>query len=139
MFATCCSVHPLHSLPEYPMRCFIAILVALGTVSFGQADAPLSAKVLDPLKAATVFVRVKAGPAEFSGSGFVIGAIEEGALIVTNEHVINPWSADRGSVEITIVFQSGRKDERVVHAAIVTADKDRDLAILKVEGVTSPP
>jgi S1-C subfamily serine protease len=44
------------------------------------------------MKDATVFVKVKAGPAGATGSGFLIRADGDAALVVTNHHVVTPPS-----------------------------------------------
>ena len=60
------------------------------------------------------------GPRAGAGSGFII---EQSGLIVTNNHVI------QGADEVTVTLNDGRELE----AAIIGADPDTDLALLKIE------
>ena len=48
------------------------------------------AKNLEDLKAATVYVKVDAGPLSATGSGFVMLTQGDVAYVVTNHHVVNP-------------------------------------------------
>jgi S1-C subfamily serine protease/phage FluMu protein Com len=114
-----------------------------------------TAKGLEELKAATVFVKVVADPLATSGSGFVLKVEGETGYIVTNEHVINPRvppgpRGRRGGPppvprnpaappEITLVFWSGTRQEQSYRAEVAAADPGLDLAILKVTGVANLP
>jgi predicted Zn finger-like uncharacterized protein len=106
------------------------------------------ARSIDELKAATVYVKVSAGGARGSGSGFVVKVDGNTAYIVTNEHVVyprpnpapgmrEPWAGP--PPEVTAVFHSGTKDEQSFRADIVAADLERDLAVLKIAGAGSLP
>src|SRR5262249_54968844 len=109
---------------------------ALVPVTRARADDAIPAKTLADLKAATVFVKVEAGRAAASGSGFVIRVDDDTALIVTNEHVVTPPRSVGPATRIEVVFHSGRPQvERVVAAELLAADAGRDLAVLRVKGV----
>ncbi|HEV3204408.1 MAG TPA: serine protease, partial [Gemmataceae bacterium] len=82
-------------------------------------------------KATTAFVDVK--PGRGSGSAF---CIHSSGLFLTNEHVIR--SADNGG-SIDLVLNSGLKERRIISATVVRANKDLDLALLRVEGVEKLP
>jgi predicted Zn finger-like uncharacterized protein len=108
------------------------------------------AKGLEDLKAATVYIRVTAGPMRASGSGFLVKVDGNTGYVVTNAHVVRqdgPARAARRGVfraaaplpEITLVFRSGTKQELSVRAEVVAVDRERDLAVLKVAGVASFP
>src|SRR5207253_1578705 len=71
-------------------------------------------------KAATVFVKGTKG----SGSGFCINV---SGLLITNEHVVS------GDKEVTVVFNPSAKEQKVLPAKVLRADKKRDLALLQVE------
>jgi S1-C subfamily serine protease len=107
------------------------------------AQEPLPASVLSDIKSATVFVKVKSGPLQMSGSGFLMLVEGDIALIVTNEHVVTPPAAltPRGGrpVVVEVVFNSGRRNETVVKAEVVAADPYRDLAILRVRNAKDLP
>src|SRR5262245_59954808 len=102
-------------------------------------DGHIPGALLAKLKAATVFIKVQTREVSGSGSGFVLRASGDTAMIVTNHHVANPKSelgvAQQADYEI--VFNSGRKNEFSRPAHLVAADKEHDLAILQISGVRS--
>jgi S1-C subfamily serine protease len=105
-----------------------------------RADGQIPAALLTKLKAATVFIKVRAGGFEGTGSGFVLRVDGDTALIVTNEHVAVP-PAKLGitrRAEHELVFHSGRKNEFTRRGELIAADEDHDLAILKVTGTKGP-
>jgi S1-C subfamily serine protease/regulation of enolase protein 1 (concanavalin A-like superfamily) len=81
-----------------------------------------------------------------SGTGFVIRAEGDTALIATNRHVVTPDLDDDQEVkpEIMAVFRSGKgpEQEQSLPAEIVAVDSaeeiNRDLALLKVRGLSRP-
>jgi S1-C subfamily serine protease/antitoxin (DNA-binding transcriptional repressor) of toxin-antitoxin stability system len=64
------------------------VLVLLGTAA--RADESLSSGLVQAVKAATVFVKVKVEGESCSGSGFVVKTDGGRAYVVTNHHVIEP-------------------------------------------------
>ncbi|WP_156224644.1 S1C family serine protease, partial [Pseudactinotalea suaedae] len=72
----------------------------------------------------TVYIEVRGGGGEVSGSGFVV---REDGYIVTNHHVIA--GAVDGDGEITIVFSDGTESP----AEVVGSTADYDLAVLKID------
>jgi S1-C subfamily serine protease len=133
------------------------------------ADAPgdratrgrLSAQALKHLKGATVFIKVEAGAASCSGSGFLCKVEGDTGYVITNHHVVNPEAEmlqpirlhnGRGSIytmrvvkykpitaAISTVFNSGTKAEQVIRAEVLATDDSRDLAVLRVKGVKEWP
>jgi S1-C subfamily serine protease len=102
------------------------------------------ARGLEELKAATVFVKVAAGPNRVTGTGFVIKAEGNTGFIVTNDHVVHPSPPEMifgGAInsEINVVFNSGTKTEQIAHAELTAADPEQDLAVLKVNGIANLP
>src|SRR5262249_20161375 len=98
------------------------------------ADDALPVETLTKLKAATVFLKVESGKVSASGSGFVIRTEGQTVHIVTNNHVLDltPEGQPRpGSINpvVTVVFNSGGKDEQSVRGEVVAADVRRDLAV----------
>jgi S1-C subfamily serine protease len=116
-------------------------------------------KVLRRVKAATVYVRAQFGPYTTRGSGFLMRRERDGTTgyIVTNNHVVNPTTlvvpgppgpggaATRRLIytpnprKLSVVFNSGADNERVVGAELVFATPNPDLAILKIKGVKKLP
>jgi hypothetical protein len=118
----------------------LALVVALVAPVMALADDGIPPEVLADLKAATVFVKVKYGRVQGSGSGFLMMANKDTALIVTNNHVVEPPPGFKGlNQEIDVVFHSGRRNETVVPAEVVAADAERDLAILRARKVQNLP
>jgi S1-C subfamily serine protease/regulation of enolase protein 1 (concanavalin A-like superfamily) len=104
------------------------------------------------IKDATVFIKVRTEKEQGSGSGFVFQVNGDTVLVATNHHVIAPHlegaeeEADPKDAaikaDVTVVFRSGRGSaEQSVPAEIIATDREgnRDLAILRVTGVTNPP
>jgi S1-C subfamily serine protease len=120
------------------------------------SDVAISPATLAAVKRATVFIRVKHDKGSSSGSGFVISATGDRALIVTNQHVVGrvpeeatdqpgkPFTpralaAELKQAAIEVVFDSGTPQERMAKAEILGADLVHDLALLQVEGVKDLP
>lgn len=99
---------------------------------------------LDQVKDATVFIRAKAGRLEWSGSGFVVKTTGDTALVMTNRHVAMPDEAEvpKGAkTEVSVVFHSGTPRQQEVPAQVLAYGEReiRDLAVLEVKGVRTPP
>jgi S1-C subfamily serine protease len=115
------------------------------TLEAAKSDAALAVRDLEGLKAATVFVKVKAGPVRATGSGFLLRVEGDTAYVVTNEHVIHPKqpAVARGgeatSPEVTLVFHSGTQQEQSYRADVAAADPEQDLAVLQMSGVAHLP
>ncbi|HWE38199.1 MAG TPA: trypsin-like peptidase domain-containing protein [Isosphaeraceae bacterium] len=122
-----------------PARLVPLTLALLATTARGQEAIPL--KTVAEIKGATVYIKTSVGPVEASGSGFVMRVEGGAAFVVTNHHVVTPperLTRGRAAV-ITAVFGSGTKAERSARAEVLASDPDRDLALLKVEGVKDLP
>jgi S1-C subfamily serine protease len=105
-----------------------------------RGDGPIPPALLGRLKAATVFIKVSAGPIEASGSGFVLRVDGNTALIVTNNHVVTPGEnrgVPAGDARYELVFHSGRKNEFSLRGDLIAGDQEHDLALLRVSGVQS--
>jgi S1-C subfamily serine protease len=104
------------------------------------------------VKRATVLVLVNWDIGKASGSGFVVSVEKDQVLIATNYHVIAPPEYERGfrptpselasalkDVKVSVVFNSATKTEVTSKAAVIAADVDNDLAILRVTGLKDKP
>ncbi|HVV99164.1 MAG TPA: serine protease [Planctomycetaceae bacterium] len=140
-----------------------AVVLSIFLLDAARADEGLPPQVLQNVKAATVFVRLKVGSIPVSsGSGFVIRQEGENTLIATNHHVIQmpdyfgtaPIPAEiTGELrtrilelrklvsgktpETYVVFGSGSAQEQSLQAEILGEDPIHDLAILKVRGAAA--
>jgi S1-C subfamily serine protease len=121
------------------------------------AKGRLSPQALKDLKRATVYIKVSAGSLSSSGSGFLVRVEGDEGYVVTNHHVINPGAELQRPVRrdnrvelqtaiyrtknaaVTVVFFSGTKTERVLHADVIATDDFRDLAVLQVNGLGAWP
>jgi S1-C subfamily serine protease len=121
----------------------------------------LSAQALKHIKGATVFIKVEAGRLSCTGSGFLVKVDGDTGYVITNHHVVNPEAellapvrSRRGGRQtigvrvvkykaknavVTAVFHSGGKGERPVPAEVLATDESRDLAVLRLRGVSDWP
>jgi hypothetical protein len=123
----------------------LAVGLALGTTVLNPAhqsgpvvpteDVKQAGRSLDELKAATVFIKVAAGPLRTTGSGFVLQVQGDTAYVVTNEHVIRR----RGAAvhEITLVFPNGTKQERSYRAEVAAADPEQNQVTMKAPPIAA--
>src|SRR5262245_38094307 len=114
----------MHGLLPAPL--LIAVLLLPPSTDHGEGLTKAEVSKLGT--AATPFVHVK--PANASGTAFCVDA---SGLFITNEHVV------RGAAEITLVLNSGEKDQKAVKASVIRADAKGDLALLRVEGESKLP
>ncbi len=122
-----------------------------GPSAIGDGVIPLT--LLEQIKAATVFIHVEGNGGGKTGSGFVVRVDQETGFVVTNHHVITPPTRAMvprlrgipfpprpgGLAQITAVFGSGTPAERSVPAQVVRFDADKDLAVLRVDGIKNLP
>jgi S1-C subfamily serine protease len=120
-------------------RCLALVLLCTAAPT-SRGDDAIPPEVINHIKAATVFIKVRTGPLEASGTGFLMQAEGDTALIVTNEHVVAPPKGlSLPPTRYEVIFHSGRKTERSFAATLVAADADRDLAVLRVKGAEDLP
>ncbi len=120
-------------------RC-VGMMVAFLSLPYSAlaADEGIPAKKLAQLKAATVYVKVEAKEGTGTGSGFLIRVDGDTGLVVTNQHVIREVRGRFTPQKIELVFGSGTKNERILPAEVVAADREADLAVLKVAAKNLP-
>ncbi|WP_165068133.1 S1C family serine protease [Paludisphaera rhizosphaerae] len=116
------------------------------------ASAPSLTDLVTRIKEATVYLKVGQGREQSSGTGFVVRVDGNTAYIATNHHVVGMRNAQETEGDettaasrssITAVFRSGMPGGREVSrmARVIAYDREgnRDLALLQVDGVPSPP
>ncbi len=108
------------------------------------AQTTIDKAVLDRVKDATAYIKIKAGKLQGSGSGFVFKNLNGRVLVMTNRHVAVP-EADEiepgTKVELSAVFRSGTSQEQEVPAKLVAYSRGEaaDLAVLEVTGLRDVP
>jgi hypothetical protein len=105
----------------------ILAVVLTASVAFGDESPRVKLSRLG--KAATALVEIKPG----YGSAF---CVHSSGLFVTNEHVVRA-AGDNGAV--TLVLDPGLKSQRVLKGTVVRADRDADLALVRVPGEKNLP
>jgi hypothetical protein len=105
----------------------------------------MSAEVLDKVRDAVVYVDVvltmpDGAEARISGSGF---CINDSGRLITNAHVVSPVLQLEGgqselaqSRSVHVIFHAGTDEEERVPAVVVRENRDKDLALLKIERET---
>jgi serine protease Do len=71
----------------------------------------------------------------FSGTGFVVG---DGTLVATNYHVLPHAAGLPGGPMMAVLSPRGLEAGSVRMARVVATDRNRDLALLKIEGAPLP-
>ena len=115
------------------------LLAPLALLLCAAQDAPplperLSREFLKKVKAATVFVVVKHGRVEQSGSGFFVS---RDGHVVTNRHVVQTQGGSQAT-RIIVVVNSGLTDQKRYPAKLIRLDDLEDLALLKVNVDDAP-
>lgn len=112
----------------------VAVLCILSWFAAMPARAEL-VEVLPRIKSSVVAVgtyqRTRSPPFRFIGTGFVVG---NGRLIATNAHVL-PENIANDQLEALVVVLPGDQQTRAVRQVTrVAVDRNRDLALLRLEG-----
>jgi predicted Zn finger-like uncharacterized protein len=117
-------------------------------------DGSIPIAVLEQIKDATVFVKMDAGAASGTGSGFLMRVDGDNAYFVTNDHVVTAPSTTVATIgrlrpklvnvatpkpRISVILRSGTPREQILPADVVTADADADLAVVRVTGARELP
>jgi S1-C subfamily serine protease len=113
-------------------------LLLVGSSAHQDAVAGLAdtvARVRDSVVAVGTYQTVRRPPAEFRGTGFVIG---DGRFVATNEHVVSE-AVDEGGRERLAIFAGRGTAVDVRTVKVVARDPEHDLALLEVSGTPLKP
>jgi S1-C subfamily serine protease len=110
-------------------RLLCLFLLAWTAGMAARAEDPPRVKLSKQGKAATALLEIKPG----YGSAF---CVHPSGMFVTNEHVVRS-AGESGAV--TVVLDPGLKTQRILRGKVVRADKDVDLALVRVEGQKDLP
>lgn len=81
------------------------------------------------------FQKMRSPAINFLGTGFVVG---DGSLVITNAHVI-PELLDASKNESLVILTGKSNNPEAKVAQIAKLDKEHDLALLKINGLSLPP
>lgn len=118
---------------------YIAATIAVLTLCWldqASSQESIPDDTLQKLKGGTVFVRVDMGAESGTGSGFLIDKKGEFAYLVTNEHVVRQRGRVKRSVYVD--FFSGTRKKKSLQATVLSEDRSRDLAVLRIENDDLP-
>jgi S1-C subfamily serine protease len=121
-----------------------AFSLPLLVTSEASAQSTMDKATLDRVKAATVFIKIKAGKMQGSGSGFVFKNLGGRVLVMTNRHVAVPDEDDLppdGKFDLSAVFRSGTAEEQELPAKLIAYSSEDavDLAVIEVQGLRNIP
>src|SRR5690242_12936150 len=131
-------------LQPTPGRCAGAVavfVVALAWVMPARGDAiETIERVKRSVVAVGTFERTRTPQFQFLGTGF---AVADGALIVTNAHVVprvlDPEKRESVAIMIPLPDKDDPNQAQVREATLVATDDDSDLAVLRITGPPLPP
>jgi serine protease Do len=118
----------------------VALLVLLSPFAAWSASLP---DVIDQIRPSIVGVGTAYPPRQpnrkgeavsYRGTGFVVG---NGRQVITNAHVIPEKLDEEHNESLAIFYGRGAKAKAIV-ARVVRTDKEHDLAVLEIQGVTMP-
>lgn len=117
----------------------VNFIIGLGLFLLSHAAFADLLQVIERVKPSIVgigtFQKMRSPPINFLGTGFVV---EDGSLVITNAHVI-PELLDVSKNE-SLVILTGKSNNPEARVALVTKlDKEHDLALLKINGLSLPP
>jgi hypothetical protein len=134
------------------MKTPAAAMLLLLPVGIAAQDS-LPPKTLSAIKRAAVYIQIgHHGRLVSSGSGFVVHAAADHAIIATNHHVIKrlyeagrevppglapdskPSKTPIKGAEMHVVLDSGTKDERLFKGEVLGSDSEVDLAVVRIKG-----
>lgn len=124
-------------------RCLLAVLAAvaafpaLAQAQSGSDRAAIIARTKQSVVAIGTYDRLRKPPFLFSGTGF---AIEDGSVVATNAHVLPAnVNAEHREALIVVLPNAGSSSDQFRAVKAVKVDKDRDVALLYLQGGKLPP
>ncbi len=98
---------------------------------------PIDAATRDKVKKATVYIEVTMAQGVASGSGFF--AVEPG-IVITNAHVLGMLQAkSKPPSKVDVIINSGQVGAKTLKGTVLGADRDSDLAVVRVADPDIPP
>ncbi len=109
-------------------------IVQVAAIPEGPAPASISPDVVKKVKKSSVYIKVTDATGRTGeGSGFF--GLEPG-VVITNAHVVGMLAANsKPPKKVEVVVYSGTKDEFKLEGMVLGADRDSDLAVLRLNNV----
>src|SRR5699024_4702265 len=113
--------------PEIPT--FYSLMMARKSSSRSRTTSSKAKLTLEEVKRACAYIKFDAAELSSTGSGFHVASMGTAGLIATNYHVIDaaasPGYGSR-SAKISVIFNSGLPDEKVLKAEVIAFDEVAD-------------
>jgi predicted Zn finger-like uncharacterized protein len=108
-------------------------IVQIAPIPDGPAPASMNPDVVKKVKKASVYVKVTDATGQTGeGSGFF--GLEPG-VVITNAHVVGMLGANsKPPKKVEVVIYSGTPQEFKLQALVLGADRENDLAVLRLDG-----
>jgi Trypsin-like peptidase domain len=113
----------------------LAPVVFLCAQARGAEDELTRERLAQIGKPATALVECTYPAGRAHGAAFCVHSTAASSSFVTNAHIVNAPFATK----ISLILDAGLKTQRVLPARIVRQDKEKDLALLRIEGVNNFP
>ena len=117
----------------------VNFIIGLGLFLLSHAAFSDLLQVIEKIKPSIVgigtFQKMRSPPINFLGTGFVVG---DGSLVITNAHVI-PELLDVSKNESLVILTGKSNNPEARIAQVAKLDKEHDLALLKISGLSLSP
>lgn len=117
----------------------VNFIIGLGLFLLSHAAFSDLLQVIEKIKPSIVgigtFQKMRSLPINFLGTGFVVG---DGSLVITNAHVI-PELLDVSKNESLVILTGKSNNPEARIAQVAKLDKEHDLALLKISGLSLSP
>src|SRR5262249_39539701 len=114
-----------------PFLFFLGLLISILPCRVLAAQTPTKAELSSRGKAASALLEIRPGNAYAS-----CFCVHDSGLFITAESAIR----DRADSDaVTLILNAGSKEQRSLKAGIVRIDKDRNLALLRGDGLRQVP
>ena len=117
----------------------VNFIIGLGLFLLSHAAFSDLPQVIEKIKPSIVgigtFQKMRSPPINFLGTGFVVG---DGSLVITNAHVI-PELLDVSKNESLVILTGKSNNPEARIAQVAKLDKEHDLALLKISGLSLSP
>jgi len=126
---------PTTGLPETIATACVVLVLCVSGATASAAELPdTAAKIKPSIVGIGTFQKTRSPPTIFTGTGFVVA---DGRHVVTNAHVLKK-EINTDAKETLVVLSGAGREALGRPAQVVSVDRDRDLALLKIAGPPLP-